>query len=269
MWIVLLLCILLCVCLGAFVVAPLVGTQELAEASSLKGFGDEVELRQALGLRDSLLEKCAFGSTREPAVDSLGQGEALDALVSLCERLRNADLPYLPTTIARSLGLLAFFVVAGSAVISSVFPSQMALAQVLPQDAHAPASESPALESRIPRPLSAEGGALFATMHQFVLSPREGKLHAYYLGLLNNVDGLTDGKIALPFPRGFEELKILNLPSGVLEASGRSWPVVRTPFKPGVMEIRAEFSLDAAWGVATWENPDVPALPGTDRKSVV
>jgi len=264
MWIVLLLCILLCVALGAFVVAPLVGTKELALASSIKGFGDEQELRQALGLRDSLFEKCAFGRTREPSVDSLGPTEALDALISLCERLRNAELPYLPTTIARTLGLLLCVLFAGVAA-SGAFTSQAAFAQALPPGAEAGAAnpEPPPLESRILPPVTAEGGALFATMHQFVLSPREGKLHVYYLGLLNNVDGLTDGKIALPLPRGFEDLRILNLPSGVLEASGRSWPVVRAPLKPGVMEIRAEFALDAIFGVASWDNPDVPALPGT------
>jgi hypothetical protein len=256
MWIVLLLCLLLCLALGLFVIAPLVSTNETLQATALKGFTDENELRQALALRDALLEKCAYGTTGEPAVDTLREPEALEALVSLCERLRNAELPYLPARITRTVGLVLALWTCWGALGAQ---PEVAFAQ-----AQAPeANDTSSTQARIPPPVSAEGGTLFATLHQFVISPREGKLHGYYLGLFNNADGLTEAKIALPLPRGFEELKILNLPQGVLEASGRSWPVVRTPVNPGVVEVRAEFILDATWGSAVWENADIPPLPGT------
>ncbi len=268
MWIVLLLCLLLCIVLGTFVLAPLVGSKESLVATALKGFADENELRQALRLRDALLEKCAYGTTAEKSVDALTEKDALDALVTLCERLRNAELPYLPPRIVRSnsapnLGALLFFLV-GAAALASYMKGSVALAQALEaQPTDAPADETTRSDPRIPPPVSVEGGFLFPTLHQFVLSPRQGRLHAYYLGLINNVEGLATAKVALPLPLGFDELKILNLPQGIVSPSGRSWPAVTTALRPGVMEIRAEFSIDAQFGTAVWENPDIPALPGT------
>lgn len=269
MWVVLLLCVLLCLVLGTFVLAPLVGANETLASTALKGFADENELRQALRLRDALLEKCAFGTTDEKAVEALSEKETLDALVTLCERLRNAELPYLPERIERSsvtksitLLLILFGTLGASLAPQSPGLSQ-ALAQALPPAAEAPSEQATDLDARIPPAVSVEGGFLFPTLHQFVLSPRQGRLHAYYLGLINNLEGVPEGKIALPLPQGFEELKILNLPQGVVSPSGRSWPAVSTPMRPGVMEIRAEFSIKAPFGKAVWENPEIPALPGT------
>ena len=137
MWIVLLLCLLLCIVLGTFVLAPLVGAKETLVATALKGFADENELRQALRLRDALLEKCAYGTTAEKAVDALTESDALDALVTLCERLRNAELPYLPPSIVRSipapnLGVLLFLTAfLGAAALAPFWGSSVALAQAL------------------------------------------------------------------------------------------------------------------------------------------
>jgi hypothetical protein len=265
MWLVLFLSLLLCIALALFVLAPLATGEESISATSLKGFADEKELRQALGLRDSLLEKCVYGRTQEPLVDALDEREALEALVALCERLRTADLPYLPKSLSRTIAVAFTAIVLGSASLISA-PSSVALAQALPPEASAdPSASTPAssAEPRVPPPVPAEGGAVFASLHQFVLSPREGRLHAYYLGLMNNVAGATELSLALPLPVGFEDLKISNMPQAVLEASGRAWPVVRAPVKPGIVEVRAEFSLPAPLGSVRWENSGLPPLPGT------
>lgn len=284
---VLVLCLLLALGLGLFVVAPIASSSKgLASAAILKGFSDEEELRQALRLRDALLARLANGQAGEAAVDALNESDAFGALVSVCERLRTAELPYLPgVASARTTVSGGGAGTAGSATLTSLFiagflsagvsiGSSRALAQALPNESApaassdgasgsaSPSSETSASSMRIPGPTLVDGVA-FPVLHQFVLSPREGKLHVYYLGVFNNTDGLSELKVGLPFPKGFRELRIANRSDALFEASGSAFPIMRISLKPGVNEIRGEFELDAPWGSVEWKSEGVPALPGT------
>jgi hypothetical protein len=256
MWIVLLLCIALCLAIGFFVLFPLVTTAEgnLNFNAGTRGFADENELRQTLGLRDALYAKLIKGSSGQSAVDDLSEPDALDALLSVCERLRKHDFPIFPAL------LLAFAVLCSNTVF---LPTRAHAQSETQAQAQAPGQAQAAPELRIPslyvEPSTQVG---FPSLHQFVLSPRMGSMTVFYLGVFQASQGANVVEVGLPFPQGFTELK-LSQSDAVVLAKGTQYPVVQLPAKPGITEVRAEFVLPATFGTLVWQNPAVPALPGT------
>ena len=285
----LLLCLALSILLGFYVVAPLVrnyrgvpsesvnGSEvrqsldgNIVSAVLFKGFTDENELRQTLQLRDHLLQYLIYGRSGSEAVNSLSRQMVLDAVVSLCERLKMADILALPEKVSKPAVTKILLVLAGFFGSLSVNDGGLFKNPLLSQ-AHAQAQEqaqpqAPQAEStsarRMPGLLQ-QDGIQFASVHQFVLSPRLGKLGVYYLTAFPNPEGLTEVVLGLPFPQGFTDLKISSQ-DAVLETGNRGYPVVRLPLKStSVTELRAEFSLDAPFGTFDWKNDVVPQLPGT------
>ena len=256
MWIVLLMCVGLCLIMGFFVILPLVSEEEgnLSSAFAAKGFSDEHELRQTLVLRDALFSKLISGKASTEAVDGLSEGDALDALVSVCERLRRFDFPILPEKTKPLIAWLVALPLLFGAATMGAFAPHKALAQ-------AASGERMSIPTLYKDPQS---GLNFPSLHQFVISPRMGQVQVFYLGVFFNREapGTASAEVALPFPEGFEDFRLGNK-EGMLQAKGTSFPVVTVPLKEGVNELRAEFTLPASLGTIHWANPVLPSLPGT------
>ena len=279
--------------IAAYVLQPLTtGANQNVFAYSHRGFADEQELRAVLELRDATLHKLVFGNSAHPALAGLNKENCFEVLVSLCLRLQRAELPFLPSSVATpepdfahlkaaapstvtdqkttsvgSAGTVLTVLLAGFVAAAANMSAPSAQAQALApehgqghgQNQGQPQPGMP----QIPPAYITDKNIWVPQVSQFVLSPRMGELHVFYLGVFSNPQGASQARISIPLPQGFQNLKLLNLPNAVLSETSNGMPVFEAAVAPGLTEIRAEFDLDAAFGKVQWENSAVPSMPGT------
>lgn len=247
--------------IGIFVLLPLLSAANQVEFEySYRGFADEQEMRTVLDLRDAALHKLLFGKSAHPSLQLLNIEHCFEILVSICVRLQHAELPYLPEgeilenpalhPTMPQMGALQTCLIAGFIFAASNFFTQSVLAQALPP-------------AKIPQAFVTESNTRIPQVSQFVLSPRMGELHVFYLGVFSSPQAIPDGKISLPFPLGFQNLKLSNLPNALFDETSRTMPSFTSTIASGITEIRAEFDLNASNGKAHWENVNIPNMYGT------
>jgi hypothetical protein len=233
------LCVLYASVLLFFVLKPLYSSAFLSGNSSklstlLSGFSSEDELAEVLSQRDDLLAEAINHKLNE-----LQQNK----LIEILQRLKASGFPAFPSSVEKFLKLILL------GVLALFWLPQPVLAQ-LPD---IPTSEIVMLSEP----------SFLPSVNQYVLSPREGKLHVYYMGIVKKKpDAQQANAIALPFPPEVQELIVPDLPQASIEKHSSGVLLLKQNQIPDNFEIRAEFSLPASFGQLTWENSLFPNSSG-------
>lgn len=269
MFITLTVLLLLILVLGVYVIRPLLQPNVLT--SSTSAIGSEDDLRRLLTFRDDLL-KSLMGTAHQPSLSpeagNLSQEQALQVLIRVCEILKNAGLPYLPAPGTKSNNSNGangdpprnIHTGAKSPVpqILSFALWTAAASAGLPGSARAQ-DDSP---SRMPPLLMQEDGTALAQIHQFILSPDQGQLRAYYLSLFYTTDS-QPLKVRIPSPDNAAEFDFSAMTEALVSPNRAGQPPVLelTP-ESGINQIRGSFILPATSGAATWTSSFFKSLPG-------
>lgn len=275
MFITLIVLLTLIALLGVYVIRPLLQPAVMTSASTT--LGSEEDLRRLLTFRDHLLGSLV-GSVKpadlSPEVSTLSRDQALQALIRVCEILKHAGMPYLPETGASSrtgqhnpppgptpgadrtrspsapahLIVMAFAAAAAASAAGAVFPEA--------------AQAQDAASSRMPPLVQQPDGTALAQIHQFILSPDQGQLRAYYLSLYFATD-TSPVKVRIPSPDHATEFDFSGMNEAILSPDHAGQPPVleMTP-EPGINQIRGTFLIAAFSGAANWKSSFFQTLPG-------
>jgi hypothetical protein len=227
-----------------YVVSPLFSSN-YSQANSvsqlstlLSGFSSAEELSEVLEERDEILKEFV-------SKNGVLSPERQTKLFSLLHRLKAAGFPAFPKNLE---GFVKVFLVC---VLSFVVGQKMAFAQ----------GEMPEIPESSVVTLSAP--TFVPSVNQYVLSPREGKMHVYYLGIVKRPKQNADIKfIALPFPPEIGELVLPDLPKAIVEKESNGVLAIQLDGIQENQEIRAEFSVNAKFGNYSWANPQFPKASG-------
>lgn len=276
MLIILALCLFVAFPLIFFVLSPLFSLNSRKELSrSFEGFSDEGELRRVTVLRDVILQKLVYGNTLNKDVEKLTEDEALKGLVTLCGRMQQAGLPYLPSQMNKPipqknleegssivgcllLSILSFL------CIFSLFYFPLSLAQEILENNIKNEKVTPPTTVTIPPPtVLQKTGYWLPAVNQFILIPTQGRLHVYYVGMFYNTFHAKSAIVQIPLPKGFADLQIFGNPNLIIEKSTEGGsPIINTPLSEGVNQLSVEFSIPAFYGVVAWRPSDLFVLPG-------
>jgi hypothetical protein len=272
----LILCLIVAFPIIFFVLSPLISINSRKILSrSFEGFSDEGELRKVTMLRDAIFQKLVYGNSSNENVEKLTEDEALGGLVTLCGRLQQAGLPWLPSQINKPLPprnleegtsivgclLLAIF---SFLCIFSLFHSQLIEAQEEPGSNIKNEKVTAPPDVTIPPPtILPSTGYWLPSVNQFILIPIQGRLHVYYVGMFNNTFHAKGAMVQIPLPKGFADVQIFGNPNLIIEKSTEGGsPIINTPLSEGVNQLSVEFSIPAFYGVAEWKAGDLFVLPG-------
>ena len=276
MIIILILCLIVAFPIIFFVMSPLLSKNSRKELSrSFEGFTDEGELRKVTQLRDAIFQKLVFGNSSDRNVEKLSEDDALKGLVTLCGRLQQAGLPWLPSQLKKPLlpknleegssliGCLVLSILT-SLCLFSLFHSQLIAAKEEPGNNIKSEKVTAPPDVTIPPPtILPNTGYWLPAVNQFILIPMQGRLHVYYVGMFNNTFHAKGAIVQIPLPKGFDDLQIFGNPNLIIEKSTEGGsPIINTPLSEGVNQLSVEFSIPAFYGVAEWRPGDLFILPG-------
>ncbi|KAB8039571.1 hypothetical protein GCL60_04755 [Silvanigrella paludirubra] len=276
MIIVLFLCLLTATPIVFFVLSPLLSNNFKKPLTQIfDDFSSEKELRNVTFLRDFLFQKLIYGRSEHEDIDKLTENESLALLVTLCERLQQAELSWLPSQIQKpnsdrifekgsSLLDCLFFILISFLFSLGILATNSSFS--LESQTVRTASEKVATPSdvTIPPPTILPGkGYWLPSVNQFILIPAQGKLNVYYVGMFNNTFNAKGAIVQIPLPKDFYNLQIYGNPNLIMEKNQEGGsPVINTPLSSGVNQISVEFSLPALSGNTIWRPSDLIILPG-------
>lgn len=241
------MCILACLMIAFFVLWPLTKSNVML-SRTYDGFSDEDELRNVLEVRDALIQQLVSGTTEHAVVKQLTPESSFEALVNVCLRLQKAGLKFLPLLLIT--------------VLSYGFcPSYARAQQVVPANGDEPSPHAQP-QFNMPESLITDGRHV-SRLHQFSLSAGEHVLVVRYMAIFKNATPGQTIQVLLPFPAGARNLKITKQEDALLQSDDNKNPVVIINSAPSVVELSAEFTLEANDGRAAWRNNNHKTLPGT------
>ncbi|WP_397599886.1 hypothetical protein [Silvanigrella sp.] len=276
MIIVLFLCLLTAIPIVFFVLSPLMSNHfKKPLAQNFDDFSSEKELRNVTFLRDFLFQKLIYGKTEHEDIDKLTENESLVLLVTLCERLQQAGLSWLPSQIQKptsekifekgsSLLDCLFFILISFLFSFGILASNASFSLENQNGSASLERVATPSDVTIPPPTILPGtGYWLPAVNQFILIPAQGKLNVYYVGMYNNTFNAKSAIVQIPLPKDFYNLQIYGNSNLIIEKSqdGGS-PVINTPLSSGVNQISVEFSLPASFGNTNWRPADLFILPG-------
>lgn len=276
MIIILILCLFVALPLIFFVLSPLLSVNSRKELSrSFEGFSDEEELRKVTMLRDAIFQKLIYGNSTNESVEKLNEEDSLKSLVTLCGRLQQSGLPWLPGQIHKPLsprnseegssiiGCLILTILVFVCTFS-LFHSQFVAAQEEMGKNANNEKVTPPSDVTIPPPtILPNTGYWLPSVNQYILIPIQGRLHVYYVGMFNNTFNAKGAIIQIPLPKAFSDLQIFGNPNLIIEKSTEGGsPIINTPLSSGVNQLSVEFSIPAFYGAAEWRPGDLFVLPG-------
>lgn len=259
--------------LGVYVIRPLLKPALMNSVSST--LGSEEDLRRLLSFRDHLL--ASLMGTAKPAalssqVASLSREQALQALIRVCEILKQEGMPYLPVSGESSPSGQAPTPTApapdaqrtrstsspGHIVVMAFAAAAAASGAVFPEVGRAQDASS----SQMPPLVQQTDGTALAQIHQFILSPDQGQLRVYYLSLYQTTD-TSPVKIRIPSPDHATEFDFSPMTEAIVSPHHAGQPpVLEVTPKSGINEIRGTFLIPAFSGAANWKSTFFSALPG-------
>ncbi|MEN9809429.1 MAG: hypothetical protein RLZZ488_996 [Pseudomonadota bacterium] len=244
-----------------FVLSPLFVAENMEVFSaSYKGFSDEVELRQALNLRDQLLSRLTTGQSSEQRLGALSDTDCFDALVSLCLRLQRAELPFLPQNSAgaalstaksqKGSASLAALLLVG---VCALLFSGIAKAERAQESLHI-----------------LEPGVFLPTSSRYIVSPAQSEIVAHYVtsfAVPSSQGGSTMVVMAVPedlYDWQIVETKPEQLAKSIQVVNWNGLPAVVLPegSQGLAVTISSDFRLRAPSGRAVWKNSKLAGFPG-------
>jgi len=251
-----------------FVLAPLLSPQNFEKFSvSYKGFTDEGELARVISFRDRLMARLTSGQSDDSKLTALSDDECFGLLVSVCLRLRRAQLPYLPhlaqeQRIRSESGKVSldFSLFVGLlTIVLSCFLCPGAFAQ----SANAKAS--------LPPPLAVlEPGVYAPQMNRYMVAPAQGHIIGHHLSSFvipsTESGALT---VVLPLPEKVYDWQLASIRPEAMQQSVEfiSWqgtPALKFPegSQGLLVELSSDFKLSAFTGQVRWQNDALGQLPG-------
>jgi len=104
-------------------------------------------------------------------------------------------------------------------------------------------------------------GYWLPSVNQYILTPQQGMLHVYYVGMFLNTFHAKGTKILLPFPKNIKNVSIILKKTASLDKTNNDF-VLNTPLNDDANQIQAEFSLQADAGSLVWQKNSLDVLPG-------
>jgi hypothetical protein len=251
-----------------FVLSPLLSPQNFEMFSvSYKGFADESELTRVILFRDRLLARLTTHASEDPKLTALSDDECLTLLVSVCLRLRRAELPYLPQAAPKPLSRpdsgqasLDFSLLLGLlTVVLSCFLGAAAFAQ---------SSDG---RGALPPPLAIlEPGIYAPQMNRYMVAPAQGYVIGHHLSSFVVPSTASEElTVVLPLPEKVYDWQLASIRPEALQQSVEfiSWqgtPALRIPkgSQSLLVELSSEFKLSAFTGQVQWQNNALGQLPG-------
>lgn len=271
-----------------FVLLPLFSAENMdVFSSSYKGFADEAELRQVLVLRDQLIDRLCHGTSAEPRVAELSEGDSFDALTSLCLRLQRADLPFLPQASAveqkpsakpeqngfARTGFLLLTLVC-SVIIFMIARVPVAFGQPLaPQNSQSGQTQQPNSASNQQAVESLhilEPGALLPTSNRYIVTPAQARVLVHHVsGFSVPLTHSNSTKIVMAVPENVFDWQIVEIKPEALakQITVTQWngmPAVQLPegTQGLAVSLTSQFMLNGQSGRVVWKNDKLPAFPG-------
>lgn len=256
-----------------FVLSPLLSAQNFEMfSSSYKGFTDESELERVISFRDRLVTRLTTSRSEDAKLSELSEDECIQLLVSVCLRLRRAELPYLPqssqfqskgsesgrVSLDAALFLLGLF-----GVVVSIFLGTSALAQS--------ANDTQSRQQQLPPPLALlEPGVYAPQMNRYMVAPAQGFVIGHHLSsFVVPSSELNEFTLVLPLPEKAYDWQLASLrPEGMAQniefISWQGTPALKIPkgSQGLLIELSSEFKLNAFTGRARWQNEALGQLPG-------
>ncbi len=252
--------------LSLFVLSPLwsLSSKRLSDDASKRSDGKILEA-SLLQIKDQLLSKLIFNRCDAEELNHLSELELRSRLYSICEKLEEKEIDWRVCTVAKGnssqsgKATLKFIIVSFlllSIAFFSFFVSKHV--QALP-----PGSPS---EVNIPPPIvMPETGYWLPSVNQFILLPKQGALHVYYVGMFSNSFQAVGTKIVLPLPKDLLNLQIQFRKDTVVQkfpCHNHSCLVLDTSLEKTVNQVQAEFDVPAQYGKAKWQKDGLDVLPG-------
>jgi hypothetical protein len=269
---ILIFCFLWALFLSFFILSPLLSASQKRVLPSSKSNHNAKLLER----KKNLFAKLAFGTCTDAHINSLSEDEALQNCVDVCEELEILGLNWkyhekhsneLQKESGNSPLSCLFFILAILSVSFFLFSfSSGSFAQNLVQGSTEATKQTIPKNVKIP-PATILPGTEFSvpSINQYILSPEQGQLHVYYVGMFSNDTKATKAQILLPFPKGISNVVLHSKESALLENAGEKSKgeiILNTPLDPEVNEIQGEFIVPAANGSADWEKNTLKTLPG-------
>ncbi|APJ03207.1 hypothetical protein [Silvanigrella aquatica] len=273
---ILILCFILAIPLLFFVLSPLLSSNsKKLMTQSIVGFSSENDLRSVINIRDEILQKLIYGQSSNEHVEKLTEEDALKALVTLCDRLKNSGLACFPKQIKKcsndsknenGSSCLGFLIVVLVTCLSTIFLINFKLhaaqdnvnANVNQKNVTAPP------DLKIPPPtILPQSGYWLPSINQYILAPMQGGIHISYIGMFANTFHAKGALVQLPLPKGFVDLQIFGNPDLIFEKNSNGGsPLLNMPLIEGVNQLSVEFFLPAHFGTVQWQSDDIHFLPG-------
>ena len=276
MIIIMVLCLLIAIPILFFVLSPLfIGGERKILFQGYDDFSSEKEMRDVTFLRDCLFQKLIYGFTNYDPIEKLTKEEALMALVTLCERLQQAELTWQPAHIIKPTLInykeqgsvsfkFLFYIFIAFIFAFAIFRSEFSFSNENQSVTFVKDTVSTPSDVTIPPPsILPKSGYWLPAVNQYILIPAQGKLNIYYVGMFNNTFNAKGAMVQIPLPKGFFDLQIYGNPNLMIEKNSNGGsPIINTPLISGVNQIRVEFSLPASNGILNWRPVDLFILPG-------
>ena len=240
--------------ISLFVLSPLLNAHKKIILHPLKNNHNANSHWQEI--KDQLFLKLALGSCQDNQINIMSEKQALNYLCDICEKLEGVGLSWKPINKeSGSISLKFIFLLLASLTVT-LFA------------AHANESGVSSIPSDVvipPPSILPDTGYWLPTVNQYILTPAQGILHVYYVGMFSNNFHAKSTKILLPFPKNITDVSIHSNAAATLEkVNGQTNDeiILNTPLTEGVNQIQAEFSLQANTGVASWKKNSLNSLPG-------
>ena len=251
--------------LSLFVLSPLflIGKQNILMDEEKPIFFDP----QWIETKNNLFKKLSYGRCEEDKINSLTENEALNNLITLCEKLEfsghswKESLNSLSKKESGKSSISFLIIIACFFFASHFFYPFIQKSYALEQNPQAIPDNV-----TIPPPFILEQSHSWVpSVNQFILIPDQGLVHVYYVGMFSNQLAEKQVKILFPFPKNISNLTIHSKETATLETNSPNHIneiVLNTPLSEKVNQFQAEFTLDAAEGKALWNSNSLKELPG-------
>lgn len=249
-----------------FVLSPMFSAQNFEMFSaSYKGFTDEAELARVITLRDRLMARLTTGTSEDAKVSNLSEDECFGLLVSICLRLRRAELPYLPSVAQRQSA------VSESGMVRMDCSLLVGLVTILCfLSAAAFAQEGKERASSPPQLAMLEPGIYAPQMNRYMVAPAQGYVIGHHLSSFVVPSTQSDAfTVVLPLPAKVYDWQLASIRPEAMRQSLEfiSWqgtPALRIPqgSQSLLVELSSEFKLNAFTGQVRWQNDALGQLPG-------